>query len=274
MFSWFREKKAAKADEIADLSDWGKECSDCGVRDGQLHDLFCTKELCPFCRGQLATCDCLCAVLNLGERERQILEEYIDDSVEPLLSIMNRWKEVLNDKGRVPFQAMKLSAVPEDFILVAARGELPFVRRMLADGLPVDVANKVGYTPLMAAAHNYRLETVKLLLDAGADVFRLNVRGETPLHCAVAMRSLDSNAARLNQAECVRLLLEKGAEINLADQSGGTALMSAACFGCTLSVKVLLNAGADSTLRDHKGRSAEDLARERGWEDVVHLLTS
>jgi hypothetical protein len=42
-------------------------------------------------------------VLPLTEEESTSLEEYIDDSVEPLRGVMKRWEEALNRKGRVPY---------------------------------------------------------------------------------------------------------------------------------------------------------------------------
>lgn len=42
-------------------------------------------------------------VLTLTEEERKSVEEYIDDSVEPLRGVMNRWEQALNLKGRVPY---------------------------------------------------------------------------------------------------------------------------------------------------------------------------
>jgi hypothetical protein len=80
-----------------------KRCPDCESPEGGLHALFCTKERCPFCGGQLASCDCISEVLNLSESERKSVAEYIDDSVEPLRSIMKRWENALNLKWRVPF---------------------------------------------------------------------------------------------------------------------------------------------------------------------------
>jgi len=38
-----------------------------------------------------------------SEEERRAIEEYIDDSVEPLRGVMERWEEALNRKGRVPY---------------------------------------------------------------------------------------------------------------------------------------------------------------------------
>ena len=42
-------------------------------------------------------------MLPLTEEERRSLEEYIDDSVEPLRRVMARWEDALNRKGRVPY---------------------------------------------------------------------------------------------------------------------------------------------------------------------------
>src|SRR5262245_5120823 len=78
-------------------------CRDCGVALGELHAIFCTKEQCPFCGGQLASCDCCVSVLGLSDAEREAVEEYVDDSVEPLRGIMNRWVAALEAKGRVRF---------------------------------------------------------------------------------------------------------------------------------------------------------------------------
>lgn len=80
-------------------------CPGCGVAVGQLHDLFCTKERCPFCGGQLASCECIVTVLDLNDDEREAVDEYEDDSVEPLRGIMGRWHAALEAEGRIPFGA-------------------------------------------------------------------------------------------------------------------------------------------------------------------------
>lgn len=80
-----------------------KHCPDCGAAWGQLHEPSCLKERCPYCGGQLATCDCIFTVLDLNGVERTAVEEYIDDWVEPLKSICARWQQALEEKGRIPF---------------------------------------------------------------------------------------------------------------------------------------------------------------------------
>ena len=80
-----------------------RRCPDCETVWGELHERFCTKELCPFCGGQLASCECIFAVLQLTDAEREVVEEYIDDSEQPLQGINERWVAALEAKGRIPF---------------------------------------------------------------------------------------------------------------------------------------------------------------------------
>ncbi len=77
-------------------------CNDCRHNEGELHELFCTRELCPFCGRQLVSCGCISKILQLDPDEQRVVDEYIDDEVEPLRSINTRWVKALNKKGRVP----------------------------------------------------------------------------------------------------------------------------------------------------------------------------
>src|SRR4051794_39338869 len=78
-------------------------CPDCETPEGGLHALFCTRERCPFCGCQLSSCGCIVQEMMLSEEERRSFEDYIDDSVEPLRGVMERWEAALNLKGRVPY---------------------------------------------------------------------------------------------------------------------------------------------------------------------------
>jgi len=78
-------------------------CPDCGAAPEQLHEPFCLQERCPFCGQQLPTCDCIFDVLKLNDEERIAVEDYMDDSIEPLKSICARWKAAEESKGRIPW---------------------------------------------------------------------------------------------------------------------------------------------------------------------------
>ncbi len=269
MLSWF--KRFAKPEEkLPDLSEWNRKCDNCEAEEGNLHEFFCTKERCPFCGGQLISCDCLSTVLKLDEKEGRAVDEYVDDDVEPLKSIMVRWKLALNEKGRVPFRSTPLAINADGLILTAARGELLFLRRLVEEGMQIDATNEVNYTPLMAAARSSQIEVVKFLIEAGADVHRRDQYGHTPLHCAVG-----SPASRFTdeaQQACVQELVEHGAEIEAKDEGESTPLMSAAWFGCLRPVRYLLDKGATANAVDSKGRTAESLARERGHVEIAEIL--
>ncbi len=77
------------------------ECRSCGAAIGTLHNPFCNRELCPFCRDLITTCECIFQVLELSQAERGIVEAFKDDSVDPLRSICDRWFAAVEAKGRI-----------------------------------------------------------------------------------------------------------------------------------------------------------------------------
>ncbi|KAK1641167.1 ankyrin repeat-containing domain protein, partial [Colletotrichum phormii] len=72
--------------------------------------------------------------------------------------------------------------------------------------------------------------------------------------------------------EAVKLLTEAGADINVLDASGKTALHRAAFYGKQATVKYLWNT-ANKTLRDREGRTALHLAAISGkWKTAAWLV--
>jgi ankyrin repeat protein len=69
-----------------------------------------------------------------------------------------------------------------------------------------------------------------------------------------------------------RLLLENGAEPNVQDASGTTALMEAVSSGHNELIEALISHRADPALQDREGHTAADLARSRGNQEAVALL--
>jgi ankyrin repeat protein len=80
--------------------------------------------------------------------------------------------------------------------------------------------------------------------------------------------------AELGDAKMIKLLLDNGAEVNAKDNSGYTALMFAAWQGHTEAVILLLENHANSTLKNNDGNTALDIARnnQSKSEEIINLL--
>ena len=70
----------------------------------------------------------------------------------------------------------------------------------------------------------------------------------------------------------VRMLLQRGASVNLQDSFGTTALMAAAVNGHTTIVQALLDAKADASLQDENGGTALKKAHFNKHTATVQLL--
>ena len=111
----------------------------------------------------------------------------------------------------------------------------------------VNEPNLNGESPLMLAAIQGRLDWVKLLLERDADV---NMPGWTPLHYAASKGHIN----------VMRELLEHHAYIDAPSPNGTTPLMMAAHYGTPAATKLLLEEGADPTLKNQKDLTARDFA--------------
>jgi ankyrin repeat protein len=125
----------------------------------------------------------------------------------------------------------------------------------------VEARDARGATPLMCAAAFGNFETLRILLDAGADVNAGNDFQATPLLWAA--RNPDK----------ARLLIERGANPNAQSKQGRTPLMNASMRpGGSAIVALLLAKGADVKARDRFGLSALHLAALAGDVETMRLL--
>jgi ankyrin repeat protein len=116
----------------------------------------------------------------------------------------------------------------------AAYGSLDAMKVLLSAGADVNAKNAFDATALLWSAHD--LAKVRLLVLKGADVNARSKQGRTPLIVA---------AAYDGGSEVVKYLLEKGADIAARDGGGSTALVAATEANDTATIRLLLQKGAD-----------------------------
>eukprot|EP00042_Codosiga_hollandica_P041001 m.361586 g.361586 ORF g.361586 m.361586 type:complete len:478 (-) comp56007_c0_seq17:89-1522(-) len=128
----------------------------------------------------------------------------------------------------------------------------------------LNVTSNSGRTPLVVAAEHSFLECAERLLQAGADPCIADQFGRTPLFYSAQ----DPRPNLLQQ-----LLRVEGVDVNAQSQlKGETALMVAANRGLQANTQILVDAGADASIQDRKGRSALHLAAERCDPIIVEIL--
>ncbi|KAG0281455.1 hypothetical protein BGZ95_003490 [Linnemannia exigua] len=167
------------------------------------------------------------------------------------------------------------------------------------------IIDEEGHTPLHWAVAMARIKIVKLLVQHGADIYRVNNQGQTALMRSVLFANnfdmktfaslleilqktiftIDKNDqtvfhhvaatagmrgkvhASRYYMECLldKLALhpsELASIINVQDVVGDTALIIAARIGNKKVVRLLLEAGADSKIRNKSGRNADEFLQE------------
>lgn len=125
------------------------------------------------------------------------------------------------------------------YLYAAAEGRLEILRLTLANGADVRSVNRFGGTGLIPAAERGFVEVVGLLLDeTDVDVDHVNNLGWTALLEAII---LGDGGAR--HTEVVRLLLEAGADPDLADGEGVRPLAHARRAGHEEIARLLVDAG-------------------------------
>lgn len=151
------------------------------------------------------------------------------------------------------------------FFAAALEGRLDTVGRMVEGGVDVNARDAEGHTALMLAAFNGHVDVLRYLLDAGAGVGLKDRVGRTALMYASTGSSLIT----------VQELLKHGAPVNEVDAGEHwSALMYAAAEGQHDIVKALLAKGADPTLLDDDGDTAQSFALQRGHAAVANALSA
>ena len=146
-------------------------------------------------------------------------------------------------------------------------GNRELVRLFLVHGADINIADRAGETPLHIAAENSDPEIIRLLLTRNPD---LEIKGglstQTALH-----KLINANLDDSVTAECCRLLLKKGADVNAVCDDNVTPMHYAAREGNTNIGRLLIAAGADiNAAMESSGTTPLHIASCN--RDVLHML--
>lgn len=151
--------------------------------------------------------------------------------------------------------------------IAASFGANKALIQLLNYGCDINLPNKYGWTPLKKASnegtvhYQRRIDSVKLLLEAGAAIDQEDDEGYTPLMIACP--------------EIAEILIAHKANVNhQAFKDGTTTLMWAVINNKVRSVEILIAAGAHDKLRNSQGRNSREIARNYGSDrfDILQLL--
>lgn len=162
-----------------------------------------------------------------------------------------------------PVSPVNQESAEEALRQAAHDGKLQQVKVLLSGGVDPDAADGDGYTALMLSGFNGHSSVVLELLSSGATLDQKDAMGRTAL----------LYASTGPFPETVKILLDKGADPNIVDTGEHfTPLMHAAAEGNLDVVKILVEYGADPTLTDVDNDSAETFARQAGHQEVADYL--
>jgi len=128
----------------------------------------------------------------------------------------------------------------------------------------LDEISTHGFTPLGIATHFGQEKVIQTLLAKGADPNICSQNGYRvyPLHTALTG----------GYDQISKMLIEGGANVNVAQHARITPLHIAAQQGNIEMIIVLLENGADVSIKTEMGMTASDLALEKGHKELAEIL--
>ena len=139
------------------------------------------------------------------------------------------------------------------FIDAADSGDINIIRHLIERGIDINIDYK-GRTALYTAATEGETEIVKLLLQEGADP---NVGDHDGLVTPLYMVAMENRGGFEKTNEIIKLLVDGGADMDTAcTYSNITPLMWVAGNGNIEGVRYLVEKGADINIKDEDGQTA------------------
>jgi len=134
------------------------------------------------------------------------------------------------------------------------------LRTIISKGVRLNVVDSNGRTPLRLAVDMNVWESAKMIADAGADPFLSAVDNKTPAEIAFTKGNT-----------CIRALFS-GRAINARDSSGNTILHIAAHQSTPETINLLLELGANKTIKNIASELPLDIALRWNRSDNADIL--
>jgi len=222
-----------------------------------------------------------------GAQTSAVHEAVRKGDIDALSVLLKRNPELINSRG-------EYNRTPLLEALLAR--QVAAAKFLLEQGADVKLKDKEGMGPLGFAVYIGDPDLVNRIIDRGEDVnSRENPLGLAPLHFAsrwchaqvarllvergagLDLRDAEGNtplmaAVRSNCEGCLKLLAEKGADVNKKNSSGDTPLHAAALSGARTMVEFLIARGADSSSPNVYGNTPVQIAVREGHKDIVDLF--
>jgi quinoprotein dehydrogenase-associated probable ABC transporter substrate-binding protein len=158
-----------------------------------------------------------------------------------------------------------------------AANQVSSMKFLLDHGAKRDTPVPGGYTPLSIALEEHLYDAAAELIEAGADVnapsssYRL-----TPLMIVASQLPAESRVVSLLQThgpiDIARALLGRKANVDATDAEGVTALMIAAARDNSAMLGLLLQSGANPTMKSNDGETARDIAVKNDSLSAIRTL--
>lgn len=151
-----------------------------------------------------------------------------------------------------------------------------FAILLLLRGADLNATNSAGWTPLITAIYYDRPEIAKMLLQKNVDITYETYSGESAITAAIdksnyqIIESLLAKGIDINEAS-----ISWQSDLN-TDATNITPLSYAVLSKVVKDklgvILLLINRGADKNIRDKSGKTALDYAKEEGNADVIEAL--
>jgi len=138
------------------------------------------------------------------------------------------------------------------------------VKKYIRDSADINETSESGES-VLASALRYRcdMDLLILLVEGGADIYEFDDEGVSIFDMSITYGNL----------EMVKYIIDKGIDVNITNRrSRFTPLMCAASYGRVEIAKLLLENGANKDIAEEKGFTATDFARKMNKKSVLKVL--